>query len=73
MVDATISQGMTRPFFLNSLAAVIATAFARYRWNRFRQATLPLSDRMLADIGVNRSELYKASTAEEYISRNGAW
>ena len=73
MVDATISQGMTRPFFLNSLAAVIATAFARYQWNRFRQATLPMSDRMLADIGVNRSELYKASTAEENISRNRAW
>ena len=73
MVDVTISQGMTRPFFPTALAAVIATAFARYQWNRFRQATLPLSDWMLADIGVNRSELYKASTAEEYISRNGAW
>ncbi|MBI10004.1 MAG: hypothetical protein CMM55_10780 [Rhodospirillaceae bacterium] len=64
---------MIRAFFLNSLAAVIATAFARYQWNRFRHATLPLSDWMLADIGVNRTELYKASTAEEYISRNGAW
>ena len=73
MVDVTISQGMTRPFSLKFLAAVIATAFARYRWNRFRQAILPMSDRMLADIGVNRSELYKASTADEYISRNGAW
>ena len=73
MVDATLSQGMTRPFSLKTLAAVIATAFARYQWNRFRQAILPMSDRMLADIGVNRSELYKASTADEYISRNGAW
>ena len=46
MVDVTISQGMTRPFFPTALAAVIATAFARYQWNRFRQATLPMSDRM---------------------------
>jgi len=73
MVDATISQGMTRPFSLKTLAAVISAAIARYKWNRFRQAILPMSDRMLADIGLSRSELYKASTAAEYISRNGAW
>ena len=73
MVDITISRGTTRPFSLKSLATVIEMAFARYRWNRFRHAGLPMSDRMLADIGLKRSDLYSASTASEYISRNGAW
>ena len=73
MVDVPISQGTTRPFSLKSFAAVIATACAHYRWNRFRHAVLPMSDRMLADIGLKRSDLYSASTASEYISRNGAW
>ena len=57
MVDITISRGTTRPFSLKSLATVIEMAFARYRWNRFRHAVLPMSDRMLADIGLKRSDL----------------
>ena len=73
MVDVTISQGMTRPFSLKSLAAVMAIVFACFDWYRFRRTRLPMSDRMLADIGIKRSDLYKASTASEYISRNGAW
>ncbi len=73
MVEITMSRGTTRPFFLKALASIITTAFARYRWNRFRQEILPMSDRMLADIGLSRSDLYRATTAEEYISRNGAW
>ena len=73
MVDITISQGTTRPFSLKSLAATIATAFVRFGWYRFRHTMLPMSDRMLADIGIKRSDLYKASTADEYISRNGSW
>jgi len=73
MVDITISRGTARPFSLKSFTAIIATTFARYRWKRFRHAVLPMSDRMLADIGLKRSDLYSASTASEYISRNGAW
>ena len=66
MVDITLSSGAGRHGIFSTVGHAVSEAFARFRWSRFQREVATLNDHLLADIGLDRQAIMKATTADEF-------